>query len=110
EAYWDVADTVRVTAGLRYTDDRKTTTPYPSQLLLGASPDGTPGLSSGGYVNRGYPALPDVKQSWDAVTGRFVVDWKPNVAFSDDTLVYASYSRGYKGGGTNPPRVDINPE
>jgi len=78
--------------------------------LLGASPDGTPGLSSGGYVNRGYPALPDVKQSWDAVTGRFVVDWKPNLAFSDDTLVYASYSRGYKGGGTNPPRVDINPE
>jgi len=109
ELYWDVRDDVRVTAGLRYTDDRKTTTPYPSQLLLGASPTGEPGISSGGYVNRGYPALPDVKQGWDALTGRLVVDWKPDLSFSDDTLIYASYSRGYKGGGTNPPRVDINP-
>lgn len=110
ETYWQVAPDLRITAGLRYTDDRKTTTPYPSQLLLGASPDGTPGAASGGYVNRGYPALPDVKQNWDAVTGRLVVDWKPVLSFTDDTLVYASYSRGYKGGGTNPPRVDINPE
>src|SRR3546814_676748 len=38
-----------------------------------------------------------------------VLDWKPDLAFTDDTLIYASASRGYKGGGTNPPRVDINP-
>lgn len=110
EGYWDVTDNVRVTAGLRYTDDEKTTTPYPSQLLLGALPDGSEGgVASGGYVSRGYPALPDVVQSWDAITGRLVVDWKPELSFTDDTLFYASYSRGYKGGGTNPPRVDINP-
>ncbi|MCH8488373.1 MAG: TonB-dependent receptor [Oceanicaulis sp.] len=34
----------------------------------------------------------------------------PNLAFTDSTLVYASYSRGYKGGGTNPPRAEINPD
>ena len=32
-----------------------------------------------------------------------------NVNACDSTLVYFSASRGYKGGGTNPPRVDFNP-
>jgi len=32
-----------------------------------------------------------------------VLDWKPETTFSDDTLLYASYSRGYKSGGINPP-------
>nr|WP_314429031.1 TonB-dependent receptor [uncultured Brevundimonas sp.] len=109
EAYWDISPDMRLTAGLRYTDDRKVSTPYPSQLLLGAD-RGNPGPSSGGYVSRGYPALPDIDQRWDAVTGRLVLDWKPVTPFTDDTLVYASYARGYKGGGANPPRVDINPQ
>src|SRR5690606_25537244 len=52
-----------------------------------------------------YVPMEEVKQNWSAVTGRLVLDWKP----SDDILVYGSYSRGYKGGGTNPPRADINP-
>lgn len=108
EGYWDLTPDVRLTAGLRYTDDHKVSTPYPSQLLLGAD-RGNPGPSSGGYVSRGYPALPDIDQRWDAVTGRLVLDWKPVTRFTDDTLVYASFARGYKGGGANPPRVDINP-
>lgn len=108
ESYFDLTPEWRLTAGLRYTNDRKVSTPYPSQLLLGAWGD-QPGPSSGGYVSRGYPALPDIDQRWKAVTGRLVIDWKPQVEFTDDTLVYASYSRGYKGGGANPPRVDINP-
>jgi len=32
-------------------------------------------------------------------TGRLVWDWQMN----DDTLMYASYSKGFKGGGFNPP-------
>ncbi|EJL37199.1 outer membrane cobalamin receptor protein [Caulobacter sp. AP07] len=108
EGYLDLSPEFRLTAGLRYTDDRKVSTPYPSQLLLGAD-RGNPGPSSGGYVSRDYPALPDIDQRWDAVTGRLVLDWKPKLSFTDETLVYASYSRGYKGGGSNPPRVDINP-
>lgn len=109
EGYWDLSPDLRLTAGLRYTDDRKVTTPYPSQLLMGANLDGTPGSGSGGYYRRGYEPLPDVEQDWQAVTGRVVLDWKPELSFTDDTLVYASYARGYKGGGTNPPRVEINP-
>lgn len=109
EGYWQLAPELRLTAGLRYTVDRKVTTPYPSQLLMGAELNGTPGSSSGGYVRQDYPALPDVEQEWDAVTGRLVVDWSPDLSFTNDTLIYASLSRGYKGGGTNPPRMEINP-
>ncbi len=108
EGYWDVRPDLRVTLGLRYTDDRKSSTPYPTQLLLGANLDGSPGASSGGFLRRGFFADPKVKQDWEALTGRLVVDWRPQLAFTDETLIYGSYSRGYKGGGTNPPRAAIN--
>ena len=39
------------------------------------------------------------KVSFSEFTGRAVVDFK----ISDDSLIYASYSRGYKSGGINPP-------
>ncbi|MBX3706227.1 MAG: TonB-dependent receptor [Pseudomonadales bacterium] len=45
--------------------------------------------------------------SFEEWTGRIVFDWMPDVAFTDDTLVYVSYGRGYKGGGINPP-IDTN--
>ncbi len=106
EGYFDLRPDLRLTTGLRYTDDTKTTTPYPSQLLLGTWDAVGVGPSSGGNVARGYVALDDIKQHWTAVTGRLVLDWKP----TEDVLVYGSYSRGYKGGGTNPPRADISPQ
>ncbi|WP_235302841.1 TonB-dependent receptor domain-containing protein [Sphingopyxis sp. MWB1] len=111
EAYWEIAPDVKLTAGARYTNDKKKSTPYPSQLLLGAEQFGkVTGESSGGRISRGYPALPPVHQKWEAFTGRLVIDWNPQTSFSDDTLLYASASRGYKGGGSNPPRVDIDPK
>ncbi|UNU42763.1 TonB-dependent receptor [Sphingopyxis sp. YF1] len=110
ELYWDMTDRLKLTAGLRYTEDRKISTQVPSQLMLaGGTETMFPGQNTGGRVNSGYPALPDIRQKWNKFTGRLVLDWKPDLAFTDDTLVYASASRGYKGGGTNPPRVDINP-
>jgi iron complex outermembrane receptor protein len=112
ETYWQATDDVKITLGARYTKDRKTATPVPSQLLLGGGIEGQTGVSgpgSGGRVSQGYPALPDIRQRWGALTGRLVADWQPDLAFTDDTLVYASASRGYKGGGANPPRVDIDP-
>jgi iron complex outermembrane recepter protein len=105
EAYWNVADNVKITGGLRFTKDTKTTTPVPSQLLLGGASFGT----SGGFVNAGYPADPDIVQGWSRPTGRLVVDWQPDLSFTDDSLVYASFSHGYKGGGSNPPRPALNP-
>ena len=103
-----------MTLGLRYTRDKKTSTQVPSQLLLGGGVDNPFGPefiggSTGGNVNSGYPALPDIEQKWGEFTGRAVLDWQPVLDFTDETLVYLSAARGYKGGGSNPPRVDFNP-
>lgn len=104
ELYFSPSDIVKFTLGVRYTDDKKTATPYPTQLLL------APGFVGGGNVYKGYPASEDIVQSWHRLTGRFVVDWKPNFDFTDQTLIYTSFARGYKGGGANPPGIDANPE
>jgi iron complex outermembrane receptor protein len=58
-----------------------------------------------GVGGRGYPADPDIVQEWQEPTGRIIVDWKPDLAFTDDTMIYASLAHGYKGGGANPPTV-----
>jgi outer membrane receptor protein involved in Fe transport len=110
ELYWNLASNLKLTAGLRYTRDEKLSTQIPSQLLLGGGTQTFfPGQNTGGRVNSGYPALPAIEQAWGEFTGRLVLDWKPQLAFTDDTLIYFSAARGYKGGGSNPPRVDINP-
>jgi iron complex outermembrane receptor protein len=97
ELYWQAAENLKVTAGLRYTDDEKTFIPVPSQVLLAR------GGFAGGTVNKGYPERPPIEQHWGEWTGRLGVDWKPDLTFTDDTMIYAFYSRGYKGGGANPP-------
>lgn len=114
EIYWDLTSALKLTVGGRYTRDRKRADQVPSQLLLAGginNPDGPRfiGNITGGRVNSGYPALEDITQSWNEFTGRAVLDWKPVLSFTDDTLIYASASRGYKGGGVNPPRIDFNP-
>ena len=45
----------------------------------------------------------DDSVTFDKVTGRFVVDWTPTLSFTDETLVYFSFAKGYKSGGLNPP-------
>lgn len=107
EGYWSLRDDLRLTLGLRYTDDAKTITPVPGQLLARTPPTATD--QSTGLVGRGYPRYPDEKMSWGEWTGRAVIDWKPDLSFTEDTLIYASYSRGYKGGGGNPRDRDYNP-
>ncbi|HEV2653086.1 MAG TPA: TonB-dependent receptor [Rhizomicrobium sp.] len=39
---------------------------------------------------------------WDRWSGRTLVNWTPKLNFTDHTMIYASYSRGYKAGGFNP--------
>lgn len=99
ELYYRPTDTLSVTAGMRYSNDIKTTTPYATQTLLSG------GFFGGGTVDGGYPALPDVKRDFPALTGRFVIAWSPTPAFTDKTLIYASYNRGAKSGGANPPGI-----
>ena len=97
EVYYNIRPDVKLTGGFRYTDDRKTFTPVPSQTLLDAA--------FGGTVSGGYPSLPDIKQHWGVATGRIGIDWTPHLSFTNQTLLYAFYNRGYKGGGANPPGI-----
>lgn len=83
EVYYDVSDTVKATVGLRYTNDEKEQVSRPVLMLA-------PG--------RGFPDLEPQTVRFEEVTGRFTLDWSA----TEDTLLYASYSRGYKGGGFNP--------
>ena len=88
EAYYQVAPDLKLTAGLRWTDDKKRFWNIPSWVFL-----------EGG----GYPVQGIVNQQWKEWTGRLVANWTPKLDFTDQTMIYASYSRGYKGGGANPP-------
>jgi outer membrane receptor protein involved in Fe transport len=88
EAYYQVTPDVKLTGGLRWTDDTKHFVDIPSQVFL---------------LGGGYPIFGVVDQEWKEWTGRFVADWTPKLSFTDQSLFYASYSRGYKGGGANPP-------
>src|SRR5690606_10277807 len=63
------------------------------------------GVQSPGEGARGSPPLPDVVQEWREPTGRIIVDWHPELGFTDDTMIYGSVSHGYKGGGVNPPGI-----
>ncbi len=99
EVYWEATDNLKITAGLRYTIDRKIFIPVPSQALLSTSGN------LGGMSDRGYPQRPAIKQGWEEFSGRLGVDWKPDLGFTDETMFYAFYSRGYKGGGANPPGI-----
>jgi outer membrane receptor protein involved in Fe transport len=88
EAYYNVTSDLKLTAGLRWTDDQKHFVEIPSELL------------TAGF---GYPVTGALDQEWTEWTGRFVANWSPKVAFTDQTMLYASYAHGYKAGGANPP-------
>ncbi|MFA0809901.1 TonB-dependent receptor [Microbulbifer epialgicus] len=114
EAYWQINDDVKLTTGLRYTDDRKRSTPVSSQLLLGTlyneeTGEVESGNFTGGFAHRGYPEGDQVTLDWQEYTGRAVLDWRRETPFTDETMFYVSFAHGYKGGGTNPPRADIDP-
>jgi iron complex outermembrane recepter protein len=88
EAYYNVLNDLKLTAGLRWTDDRKHFTDIPSEV---------------GVTGYGYPITGVVNQQWGQFTGRAAVNWTPKLDFTDQTLVYGSYAHGYKAGGANPP-------
>ncbi len=88
EAYYNVTPELKLTAGLRWTDDEKHFTEIPSELI------------AQGY---GYPSTGTLDQRWSKWTGRFVANWSPKLSFTDQSMFFASYARGYKAGGANPP-------
>jgi iron complex outermembrane recepter protein len=90
ELYYQVTPDVKLTGGLRWTDDQKSFTEIPSWALI---------------VGKGFITTGILDQEWREWTGRFNATWTPKLDFTDQSLFYGSYSRGYKGGGANPPGV-----
>jgi len=92
EAYYDIAHDVKMTGGIRWTSDHKHFIDIPSEL-----------------VAQGYGYMPTgvVDQEWNQLTGRLAANWTPKLEFTDQTLVYGSYSHGYKAGGANPPGANL---
>jgi len=96
EADYKITKNLKLTGGLRWTEDRKHFVVRPSWLLAANS--------------YGYPISKIVDQQWDKLTGRAVINWTPNLGFTDQSLFYGSYANGYKAGGANPPRaIDVGP-
>ena len=106
EGYLNFTEKLKLTVGVRYNSDKKTV----SQRTTLASfpvPYGTTDAFSSPFVGsfdadpgRTGNQLFQVRSvKFGEVTGRAVLDWK----ITDESLLYASYSRGYKSGGINPP-------
>jgi outer membrane receptor protein involved in Fe transport len=93
EAYYNFTDNLKLTGGLRFTVDKKEAPLIPSWTLASNT--------------IGYPVAEVVEQEWREPTGRLTIDWKPQLIFTDETLVYASYAHGYKAGGANPPPYGV---
>jgi iron complex outermembrane receptor protein len=93
DATWSLSDRMNLTGGLRYTYDDKTFdlfTQYQNQIV---------GADFGlAFYNNGQPVL-DTSQgdTWDAISGRLVLDYH----FTDDVMGYASVATGFKSGGFN---------
>ena len=93
EGYYNITPDLKLTAGLRMTVDKKDAPRIPSWLLA--------------TNTVGYSVAEVIKQEWTKPTGRVALDWKPDLGFTDETLLYASYARGYKAGGANPPAAGV---
>ncbi|HEX6860049.1 MAG TPA: TonB-dependent receptor [Caulobacteraceae bacterium] len=98
EVYWNIADALKLTGGLRYTDDRKEFDVWETQLLNGK-------VCESGTCGSRFQKDREIDQKWGEWTGRLTLDWRPELSFTDQTLLYASYSHGYKAGGANPPNM-----
>lgn len=94
---YEVADGLRLTAGLRYSEEERKSGGTFTIFNFRPPPNG---------ANVGIPIAKEGK--WDALTPKFGIDYSP----SENVMLYASATRGFKSGiltiGTlNPP---VNPE
>lgn len=81
---YKITPTVRLVAGLRYESEKRGLDNFVTQ---GVFAPGAPGV--------GFIAPTDVSKTNNEWSGKLGLEWRPN----DDTLVYATISRGIKSGG-----------
>ncbi|WP_375391065.1 TonB-dependent receptor [uncultured Sphingomonas sp.] len=107
EGYVNFASNLKLTLGARYNHDDKFTQQKTS-ILSSPVPLNTTNAYTAPAFLATFDADPSVagvqpyalaSASFSKVTGRAVLDWQ----ITNRNLLYASYSRGYKSGGINPP-------
>ena len=100
ELYYDLTDTIRLTGGVRWTEDKKRTRERGGNLFICNDANGIasndPAYSGSGCRLDGWEIQSD---KWDKWTGKVGIDWQA----SDEVLLYLTWSTGFKGGGFNPP-------
>ncbi len=114
ELYYEaLPEILKFTFGLRGTEDRKSMRGR-AAFLNGFIPVGSNDESTAlaALVAQGQAdfdtALPgaqlfqETRRKFHKLTGRAVASWYPQIDFTDETMLYASYSKGYKAGGANP--------
>ena len=100
---YDITDQFSVSAGGRYTNDKRRARVFRQNLILGGSPefggvppfgDGVPFPNLAGSITSDFEG----KRKDTAFTPRASISFKP----TDDHHIYASWSKGFKGGGFDP--------
>ena len=128
QADWQFTPTLKLTGGVRYSNDFKVGYETFRVVLFNASGYGlgvgTFGANTPAFDATSCPTIQyqgtgpctintgtglasrPLEARWDAWTGTANLAWTPD----SDTLVYGKYSRGYKSGGFNSGTLAANPE
>ena len=91
EGYYDITEDLKLTVGLRYTDEEKEVT--------------TRTISPLSFLNPAFDlanSFVDGDGAWEEVTGKVGLSYDADFDMTDKTLFFGTLSRGYKGGGINP--------
>ncbi|PAL22728.1 TonB-dependent receptor [Sphingopyxis sp. GW247-27LB] len=100
QADWKIGDRLTLTAGLRFTHEKKKGS-FSQVWVAGADPATLPDALAAAVINIRNLFSPETSYSTgfsdDSLSGLATLSWQA----SDDLLVYASYARGNKSGGLN---------
>jgi len=90
EIYYDFTERLKLTAGVRYSDEEK------SQK--------TQTVSALSFLTPGFDptAFEELENDWQETTGKLGLSYQADSDFTDETLFFGTLSRGYKAGGLNP--------
>jgi iron complex outermembrane receptor protein len=91
---YDISDMLHLSLGGRYTTDKRTATVIRKNLIGGASPElGGAGVQLGALTSNFTGS-----ETFNQFTPRASISFTPD----DNNNLYASYSKGFKGGGFDP--------
>jgi len=99
EGYYDFSEDLKLTLGLRYSKEEK------EILTRTISPLSIYPFAPGSYLTSDFDldsTWNTGEGSWSETTGKLGLSYTPDLDLTEDTLFFASLSKGYKGGGINP--------